>query len=54
MMRVKTAKETRYFPHSLNGSGLAIDRLIIALLEYYYNEENSSLDIPEILKKYFY
>ncbi|WP_342268919.1 serine--tRNA ligase [Spiroplasma endosymbiont of Aspidapion aeneum] len=37
--------------HSLNGSCLAIDRLIAAIIEYYYDGVN--LVIPDILRKYF-
>jgi len=36
---------------TLNGSGLAVGRLIIALLENYQNEDGS-ITIPSILKKY--
>ena len=44
----------KYYPHTLNGSALAADRLIITLSEYYYNEKENCLIIPEVLQKYFY
>lgn len=40
------------FVHTLNGSGLATSRLIVALLENYYDSENDCLIIPEILCSY--
>ena len=39
------------FVGTLNGSGLAVGRLMIALLENYQNEDGS-ITIPKILKKY--
>jgi len=39
------------FVHTLNGSGVATPRLVIALLETYQNEDGS-VDIPEILWPY--
>ncbi|WNE41109.1 MAG: Serine--tRNA ligase [Mycoplasmataceae bacterium] len=53
-IRVKNSKGKKYFPHTLNGSALAVDRLIIALCEYYYKEKEKKLEIPKILKKYFF
>ena len=52
-MRVKKG-EKKYYPHTLNGSALAIDRLIITLCEYYYNEKENKLAIPEILEKFLF
>jgi len=37
--------------HTLNGSGLALPRLMIALLET-YQEEDGSVTIPEVLREY--
>ena len=42
---------TKHFPHTLNGSALAVGRTIIAILENYQNKDGS-VDIPEVLKKY--
>lgn len=53
-IRVKNEDGQKYHPHSLNGSGLAIDRLIVALLEYYYNQDKNTLEVPFELKKYFF
>ena len=39
------------FVGTLNGSGLAVGRLMIALLENYQNKDGS-ITIPAILKKY--
>ena len=39
------------FVHTLNGSGLAVGRTLIAVLENYQNEEGG-VEIPEALRKY--
>lgn len=39
------------FVHTLNGSGLAVDRTIAALLEY-YQQEDGTVVIPEVLRPY--
>ncbi len=39
------------FVHTLNGSGLATSRLIVALLEMYQNDDGT-LAVPPVLKKY--
>ncbi|CAJ0747108.1 20031_t:CDS:2 [Entrophospora sp. SA101] len=44
-IRVKKENGQKYYPHSLNGSGLAIDRLIVVLLEYYYNQDKNVLEV---------
>ena len=46
----KGAKETR-FVHTLNGSGVAVGRALIAVLEN-YQEEDGSVRIPDALKPY--
>ena len=43
--------EKREYPHTLNGSALAIGRTIIAILENYQNNDGS-VNIPKILRKY--
>ncbi|KLL01761.1 MAG: seryl-tRNA synthase [Mycoplasmataceae bacterium RC_NB112A] len=53
-IRVKKREGDKYLPHTLNGSALAIDRLILTLCEYYYNQKENRLEIPEVLKKYFF
>ena len=39
------------FPHTLNGSGLAIGRALIAVIENYQNEDGS-VTVPEVLRPY--
>ena len=41
------------FVGTLNGSGLAVGRLLIAILENNQNEDGS-VTIPEVLKKYMH
>ena len=44
------SKQTDY-PHTLNGSGVAVGRCLIAVMENYQNEEGS-ISIPEVLVPY--
>ena len=39
------------FLHTLNGSGIAVGRALIAVLENYQNEDGS-VSVPEVLRKY--
>jgi seryl-tRNA synthetase len=48
--RPKEGKGTRFL-HTLNGSGLAVGRTLIAILENYQNEDGS-VTIPETLRPY--
>ena len=48
--RVAGAKETR-FVHTLNGSGLAIGRTLVAILEN-YQQPDGSIKVPEVLVPY--
>jgi seryl-tRNA synthetase len=48
--RPKDEKATR-FVHTLNGSGVAIGRALIAVIENYQNQ-NGSISIPEALRPY--
>jgi seryl-tRNA synthetase len=48
--RPQGAKETR-FAHTLNGSGVAVGRALIAVMEN-YQEEDGSIRIPTALKPY--
>tara|TARA_A100001037_G_C15153307_1_gene641209 strand:- start:6191 stop:7462 length:1272 start_codon:yes stop_codon:yes gene_type:complete len=45
------AKSRPQFVHTLNGSGLAIPRILIAILEN-YQQEDGSIIIPEVLRPY--
>lgn len=51
-MRYRDSNNKVLFPHTLNGSGTALPRLIIAIIENYQNEDGS-ITVPEILKPYF-
>ena len=48
--RYKTTDQNK-FVHTLNGSGLAVGRTLIAVLENYQNEDGS-INIPKVLKTY--
>jgi seryl-tRNA synthetase len=48
--RPQGAKDTR-FVHTLNGSGVAVGRALIAVMEN-YQEEDGSIRIPTVLKPY--
>ncbi len=48
--KYKNSKSTEYVS-TLNGSGLAVGRLMIALIENYQNEDGS-ITIPSVLRKY--
>ena len=39
------------FCHTINGSGLAVGRTLVALLETYQNEDGS-VTVPEVLRPY--
>ncbi|KLL02274.1 MAG: seryl-tRNA synthetase [Mycoplasmataceae bacterium RC_NB112A] len=53
-IKIKKKDGTKYYPHTLNGSALAIDRLIVILGEYYYREKENRLEISPVLEKYFF
>ena len=48
--RPKNDKKTR-FVHTLNGSGLAVGRTMVAILENYQNADGS-IAIPDVLRPY--
>ena len=48
--RVK-GKEGKYYPHSLNGSALAVGRTLLAIVENYY-EKDKGIRVPKALKPY--
>ena len=48
--RYKTSEQNK-FVHTLNGSGLAVGRTLIAVLENYQNEDGS-INVPEVLIPY--
>jgi len=49
-IRFKEGKKNRLV-HTLNGSALAVGRTIVAIMENYQNEDGT-IEIPEVLKKY--
>ncbi|MCB1426810.1 MAG: serine--tRNA ligase, partial [Notoacmeibacter sp.] len=48
--RAAGEKQTR-FVHTLNGSGIAVGRALIAVMENYQNEDGS-IAVPEVLRPY--
>ncbi len=51
--RFKGKNDTKtQYPHTLNGSGLAVGRTLIAVLENYQTKDGD-VEIPAVLKKYF-
>src|SRR4029079_4819025 len=49
--RFKTAQGKNEFVHTLNGSGLAVGRALVAVLENYQNADGS-VTIPAALRPY--
>ena len=49
--RAKGEKQTR-FVHTLNGSGVAVGRALIAVMENYYDPADGGVFVPEVLKPY--
>ena len=49
--RFKNAQGKNEFVHTLNGSGLAVGRTLVAVLEN-YQREDGSIDIPAVLQPY--
>lgn len=47
----RTPNDKPEFLHTLNGSGLATSRLIVSIIEHYFNDANQ-IRIPEALKSY--
>jgi len=40
------------FVHTLNGSGVAVGRALIAVIENYYDPADGGVRVPEVLKPY--
>lgn len=49
--RKANERETR-FVHTLNGSGVAVGRALIAVVENYYDAQDGGVWVPEVLKPY--
>ena len=45
-------QNSKIFAHTINGSGLAVGRTLIAIIENYYDDASKVINIPEVLKKY--
>jgi seryl-tRNA synthetase len=43
--------ESAEYLHTLNGSGVALPRVMVAVMEYYQNEDGT-VDVPEALQEY--
>ncbi len=50
-IRFKKQGEKPQFAHTLNGSGLAVGRTLVAIMENYQNEDGS-ITVPEVLRSY--
>jgi seryl-tRNA synthetase len=49
--KIKHPDNKKYYPHTLNGSGLPVGRTLVAILENYQNEDGS-VTIPTALQPY--
>jgi seryl-tRNA synthetase len=49
--RFKNPQGKNEFVHTLNGSGLAVGRALVAVLENFQNEDGS-VNVPEVLQPY--
>jgi seryl-tRNA synthetase len=52
-IRYKTAKGKTEYLHTLNGSGLAIGRTVMAVMEN-YQQADGTIAVPDVLKPYMY
>ncbi len=50
-IRYKDKEGKNHFVHTLNGSGLAVGRTLLAIMEN-YQRKDGGFDLPEVLKKY--
>jgi seryl-tRNA synthetase len=46
------AGSERKLVHTVNGTALAVPRIIMAILENYWNEDKKRVEMPEVLKPY--
>jgi seryl-tRNA synthetase len=42
----------RKLVHTVNGTAMAVPRIIMAILEKYWNESTGTVEMPEVLKPY--
>ncbi len=50
--RYKNADGKNVFVHTLNGSGVAVGRALIAVMENYYDPADGGINVPDVLKLY--
>ena len=50
-IRYRDAENHKYFPHTLNGTAIALSRTMLALMEN-YQDEKGNIHVPEVLKPY--
>jgi seryl-tRNA synthetase len=50
--RFRAGEKDIRFVHTLNGSGVAVGRALIAVMENYYDAASNTLAIPEALRPY--
>ena len=50
-IRQKDNTKSKIYPYTLNGSGLAVGRALVAILENY--TDNNIINIPSVLQQYF-
>eukprot|EP00752_Nemacystus_decipiens_P008005 g7152.t1 len=48
----KKKKSRNVLCHTINGSGVAVGRALVAVLENYYNPADGSVEIPDVLRPY--
>ena len=51
MLRYRDANNKPQLAHTLNGSALALPRIVAGLLEH-YQQADGSIEIPEVLRPY--
>ena len=51
-IKIDTGKN-KEFAHTINGSGLAVGRTLVALIENNYDQKTKTISIPSILEKYY-
>ena len=48
----RTGEKQTTFVHTLNGSGVAVGRALIAVIENYYDPTDGGVFVPDVLKPY--
>ena len=51
MARYRVDNKKTELVHTVNGSGLAVGRTLLAIIEN-YQQEDASINVPEVLHKY--